>query len=114
MERKVWEALVAGDAKADEALLSEDFTGVYKSGFADRAGHAAQLANGPVISSYKITDPRLISLGDDIALLVYLAQYTRPSAPDQREAMYVSSIWRRTGDGWANIFSQDTDVAEAR
>ena len=108
METRVWEALVSGDAEADAALLSPDFLGVYPSGFSDRDGHSGQLVDGPSVASYRIEDARVMRLSPDTALLAYLAHYTRPSAPDIDEAMYVSSIWRREGKGWVNVFSQDT------
>lgn len=108
MERQVWEALVAGDRAADTALLAPDFLGVYPSGFADRANHASQLDAGPSVLEYRITQARAMPLADGIALLSYLAHYSRPAAPERNDAMYVTSIWRRAGHGWENIFSQDT------
>lgn len=112
METRVWEALVAGDDEADAALLSADFLGIYKTGFAERACHAGQLADGPTVLTYRIKDAQVMELAEDTALLAYLAVYTRLYAPDTEERMYVSSIWRRTSDGWENIFSQDTDQDE--
>ena len=111
-EHRVWRALVAGDAQADAALLDEDFLGVYPSGFAGRADHAEQLEAGPSVTRYAIEQARVIEAGADHALLCYLARYTRPGR-DAEEAMYVSSLWRRDGAGWINLFSQDTP-AEGR
>ena len=108
METRVWQALRAGDAEADAALLSEGFLGVYPSGFSDRDGHSGQLADGPSVAAYRIEGTRVMRLSPDTALLAYLAHYTRPSAPDTEEAMYVTSIWRREGTRWVNVFSQDT------
>ena len=105
-ETRVWDALVAGDAAADEALMDEGFLGVYPSGFATRACHAGQLADGPSVATFSILEPRAMSLGPDKALLAYRAEYTCPGGA--AEAMYVSSVWRRSGEGWVNIFSQDT------
>ena len=107
VETQVWEALFTGDAKADAALLSPDFLGVYPSGFSDRDGHSGQLADGPSITTSRIEDARVIELSPNTALLAYLARYTRP-ASQQEDAMYVSSIWRRDDEGWVNLFSQDT------
>lgn len=113
METRVWEALVRGDAKTDAALLSPDFLGVYKTGFAGRACHAGQLTDGPTVLTYRIEDAQIMELADGTALLAYLATYTRPDAAEIEEQMYVSSIWRRTCHRWENVFSQDTD-REAR
>jgi len=92
--------------------MDADFLGVYPSGFATRACHVEQLSNGPSVADFAIRSPRALRLGPDTALIAYLAEYSRPG--DARSAMYVSSIWRRSGsdDGpaWINIFSQDTPV----
>lgn len=111
-ENRVWAALVAGDAQADMALLSQDFLGVYPDGFAGRAGHGAQLAAGPSVAWYEIADPRVVPAGAAHALLTYRAGYRRPGQKEPEE-MYVSSLWRREGAGWINIFSQDTPATGA-
>lgn len=111
-EGAVWEALVAGDPDADTALLAPDFLGVYPSGYSDRTGHAAQLAAGPTVSGYTLSDPRVLRLGPDHALLAYRATYERPGQEGRPEAMYVSSVWRREGAGWINVFSMDAPATE--
>lgn len=110
-ERRVWQALLTGDAKADAACLSADFLGVYPSGFSDRAGHAAQLADGPTMLGYEIAQARLTTLAPDTVLLAYLARYEPAAHPGIWQAMYISSIWQRRGDDWLNVFSQDTPTA---
>ena len=109
LEHTVWRALVDGAPEADERLLAEDFLGVYPTGFAGRGDHVAQLADGPTVASYELRDARMVSVGDDAALLVYHASYRRPGR-SQLEEMYVSSLWCRRGDAWVNTFSQDTPV----
>lgn len=106
-ETGVWDALVAGDMAADAAALDDGFLGVYPDGFSGKAAHAEQLAGGPTVVRYQLSDLRVMPLGPDHAVLCYLANYLRPgqSEPD---AMYVSSIWKRLGAGWINVFSQDT------
>ncbi|RMA42395.1 nuclear transport factor 2 family protein [Rhodophyticola porphyridii] len=108
-ERAVWEALKAGDAGADAASLAADFLGVYPSGFADRDAHAGQLADGPTVAAYRIGEEHLMPLGPDHMLYAYRADFQRPAGG--WEAMLVSSVWRREGAGWINVFSQDTPLA---
>jgi hypothetical protein len=108
-ERAVWAALVAGDAAADLALLSDDFLGAYPDGFSGRAAHCAQLAEGPSVAAYAITEEHLRPLGPDHMLYAYRACYRRPGA-EASEEMLVSSIWERRDTGWINIFSQDTPL----
>ena len=106
-ETRVWEALVTGDAGADSAALSTDFLGVYPDGFAAKDSHTGQLSDGPTVLRYRLSQTRVMPLGPDHALLAYHAAYTRVGRGDSEE-MYVSSIWRRDGAGWINVFSQDT------
>lgn len=110
-ETAVWEALVQGDAAADRAALAENFLGVYPDGFADREDHVGQLANGPSVATYKLSHMQARPLGGAFALLSYRAEFIR-AARSETEAMYVSSIWQRVGDGWVNVFSQDTPAQD--
>ena len=106
-ETAVWQALVAGDAAADRATLAADFLGVYPDGFAGRDAHVAQLGHGPTVERFALSDARVLPLGGTHALLAYRADYRRVGR-EADEAMYVSSVWRRTAAGWINVFSQDT------
>ena len=110
LEREVWEALVNGDGEADGRLLSDDFLGVYTVGFADRAAHVAQLANGPTVSEFALGEARLMELSDDMVMLAYRAEFTRPG-DDATESVLISSIWCERDGRWVNIFSQDTPSA---
>ncbi len=107
LETSVWQALVAGDAAADRALLAADFLGVYPDGFAGREAHVAQLSGGPTVARFRLSEARALPLGEGHALLAYRADYRRTGRSDD-EAMYVSSVWRRGPEGWRNVFSQDT------
>ncbi len=111
LERRVWQALVDGDAATDQALLAEDFLGVYSTGFSDRAGHVGQLAAGPSVKRYEISAARLVPLGAERFLLAYRADFTRIGRSES-EAMYVSSIWERRGGRWLNTFSQDSATSD--
>lgn len=110
LERRVWGALVRGDAAGDADLLCPGFLGVYPDGFAGREDHAGQLSGGPAVAEFTLSEARLLPVGRDHAMLCYLARFRRVSAATQ-EAMYVSSLWQRDGaGGWRNLFSQDTPV----
>ncbi|OZC84794.1 DUF4440 domain-containing protein [Rhodococcus sp. 06-412-2C] len=107
LESRVWDALANGDADADLELLSADFVGVYPTGFANRADHANQLADGPSIASYSISEAKLIEVSGNAAMLCYRADYLRPHR-SVGEAMFVSSLWFQRDGRWQNEFSQDT------
>ena len=108
-EKQVWQALIDGDAGADRDLLRPDFIGVYPSGMTGRAGHVAQVRDGPSITSYRLSELRAFAVGKAHAMLCYRADFTRAGAGADA-AMYVSSLWQREGQGWRNLFSQDTPV----
>lgn len=112
LESSVWEALRIGDPEADAKLLSEDFLGVYPTGFSTREDHCKQLENGPVVLSYELLNPRLIIFSNELVLLSYLANWVpyRSGKIESSKQMYVSSIWKYSGNEWKNIFSQDTDA----
>jgi hypothetical protein len=110
LERKVWDALVEGDAEADIELLAEDFLGVYPTGFAVRSDHVEQLADGPSVSAYQLSEPRKLDISDRAVILSYRAEFQRASGAGEGrlEVMYVSSLWCQRDDRWINTFSQDT------
>ena len=112
LETAVWEALANGDGAATRRLLSDDFLGVYTVGFADRAAHVAQLADGPTVSDYSLSEARLMVLSDDMVLLAYRAEFRRPEEADP-ESVLISSIWQEREARWVNIFSQDTPSTAA-
>ena len=114
LEEQVWKALVSGDREADERLLADEFLGVYASGHAGKAEHAGQMDAGAVVAHYRLSEAKLLPLGEGLALLSYRADWQRVSRKTEKaeEAMYVSSLWRRRADGrWQNLFSQDTACA---
>jgi hypothetical protein len=112
LETKVWDALRRGDAEEDARLLSDDFLGVYSSGFASRSDHARQLTNGPTVADFELHDARMMVLSDNDVLLSYRADWHRIGTGERgaAEAMYVSSLWSRRSGRWVNVFSQDTSA----
>lgn len=110
LETQVWSALVAGDMAGDENLLADDFLGVYSSGMAGKAEHAGQLKDGPTVEAYSLSDAKIQILAEGVVLLAYLARWTRAKKDgvNKQEAMYITSIWRKTDRAWLNVFSQDT------
>jgi hypothetical protein len=107
LESRVWNALVRGDAAGDRAMLSNDFVGVYPSGFADRDDHAGMLADGPTMAEYAIRDARLVDVSDTTVMLCYRAEFRRAGGT-RTETMYISSLWAERDGRWLNTFSQDT------
>ncbi len=114
LESQVWQALVDGDADADRRMLSDDFLGVYPTGFADRTSHMEQLIDGPTVASFALHDSRILAVSESAVILSYRAEFERPSAgaASEPERMYVSSLWCLRDGEWLNVFSQDTPAAQ--
>ncbi len=110
LETAVWQALMVGDAQADNELLTDDFVGVYPTGIATRGDHVDQLADGPTIESFAILDARVLVVAPKAYILSHRAEYRRPGAGQAAppEVMFVSSLWCEREGTWRNIFSQDT------
>lgn len=108
LETEVWQALVDGDPEADPRLLSDDFLGVYPTGFSGRADHVGQIGAGPTVRAFELSDARMIVVSENAVLLAYRAVYERVGEAAQPETMYVSSLWCRREGQWVNVFSQDT------
>ncbi len=109
-EKKVWEALQNGDGDADAAQLTDDFLGVYPTGFSNKNQHRKMLDNGPIVAEYSLHNAQIRVLAADMVLLCYLAHYTPITSGKikTRASMYVSSIWEKVDGVWKNSFSQDT------
>lgn len=110
LETRIWDAQVRGDAAAERELLPADFLGVDQDGFADLAGHLAQLDDGPLTASFELTEARLTHITVEAVLLSYRADSRRPGRTET-ETVYISSLWVRRDGRWWNSFSQDTPVA---
>lgn len=110
LEKQVWDALVSGDQAADSLLLSDDFLGVYTSGFEGKEDHSGQLASGPSIHKYHLSSVTMKTLSLEVVLISYRADYSRHPIGENNsnEVMYISSIWQNFSGRWLNIFSQDT------
>jgi hypothetical protein len=108
LETEVWQALVDGDTDADRRLLSDDFLGVYPTGFSGRADHVDQIDGGPTVRTFELSEARMVVVSDDAVVLAYRAVYERVGEASHPEAMYVSSLWCRRDGRWVNVFSQDT------
>jgi hypothetical protein len=72
----------------------------------------AQLRDGPTMSTFCLADAKAVALAEGVVLLTYRAEFVRHglSSRNESETMFVSSIWRKEGDKWRNVFSQDTDA----
>ncbi|MGR3636342.1 MAG: DUF4440 domain-containing protein [Shimia sp.] len=112
LEIRVWEALVSGDRRADDALLADDFIGVYPDGFFGKDAHVGQLDGGSTVAQYRLSHVQLRQVSDVAGVLIYRADYLRTEQQGW-EVMLVSSLWEIRDGDWVNTFSQDTPLTGA-
>ncbi|MDP9822093.1 DUF4440 domain-containing protein [Nocardioides massiliensis] len=83
LERRGWDSLCDGTgAEFYGSLMTAEAVMVLAHGFAlDHEQVRASLADAPPWSSYEITEPRLVPVGEHAAALVYRARATRGDEP---------------------------------
>jgi hypothetical protein len=115
LERRFWETpadrLVElyREALTNEALLVlPDPTGLINKAQCIEIFESA----GDTWSDYEIDDPRVVELGEDSALITYLAVAARESDVQPYRAR-ISSVYVRNGEHWLLAFHQQTPRSAA-
>lgn len=110
LEHEGWRALC--DSTGGEVygrLMTADGLMVLVDGSVlDREAVAASLSNAPPWSTYEIDEPRIISLGDDAASLIYTGAARREQGDDFVARM--SSTYVREGSSWRLALYQQTSL----
>lgn len=111
LERRGWDALCASTGGEHYGrLMTADGVMVLVNGMVlDRDGVAASFDGAPPWSSYDLSEPRLVELGEDSAGLVYRATATRDSDPTPFEAL-MTSVYRLVDGQWRLALYQQTAV----
>lgn len=109
LERRGWDAL-SGSQGADYygRVLSADAMMAFPFGVIDRAQALEAIAAAPPWTSYDITDPRVVRLGEDAAVVVYRVIARREGRP-ALTAVVSSTFTRRDAD-WLLAFHQQSPV----
>lgn len=101
LEHAGWKSLC--DGSGDQfygALMTDDAVMVLANAMVmDRATVASALGESPPWARYEITDVRLVEISGDAAALVYTGTGWRDGA-DEPFVGAMSSVYRRTADGW--------------
>jgi len=101
LEHAGWRSLC--DGTGDEfygGLMTDDALMVLANGMVmDRKTVVSALGQSPPWARYEVEDVRLIEIADDVAALVYTGKGWR-DGQDQPFVGAMSSVYRRTGDGW--------------
>lgn len=110
LEHAGWQSLC--DGTGDEfygSLMTDDAVMVLANGMVmDRATVTSALGESPPWARYEIADVRLIDITGDAAALVYTGTGWR-DGDDEPFVGAMSSVYRRTGDGWKlALYQQST------
>jgi ketosteroid isomerase-like protein len=107
LEEGFWRA--AGDSAAYEAHLASDAEHVFPGwGVTPRQAVLEAVAEVEPWERFDMGDPAYVELGDSAAALVYTARAKR--AGDDEYVAAMTSVYRRTGDGWELVIHQQTPL----
>ena len=98
---KLWDAWLAQDAAAHNALLANDYRAVHPEGFT-RAGKpsAKELAAAP-IEDYWLREVQAWPVGDEGAIATYTAEVEiRRERHAERHQFAVGEVWMKHGGEW--------------
>jgi hypothetical protein len=112
LERAGWRALCEstgdrfyGDLMTDDALMV-----LANGAVLDRDAVTAALRQAPPWRAFALSDPRVVRAGADTAALVYICTAERDGG-DEPFVGAMSSVYRRTAEGWRLALYQQTAVA---
>ena len=100
-EMRIWNAYQRADLVAHNALLSEHYRAVYPDGSIHGRPNAQQFASEPM-SAFRFSDFRAEPLGENFALVHYLADVEGPG-PDGKQLhvrFVIGEVWVREAGEW--------------
>jgi hypothetical protein len=105
IERKFWQ----GGAEFFRQNILQETLMVFPDpvGVLDAEASIEATANAPRWSEVSFEEPRLIRMGDTVAIIVYKALALRAGATDPYTPL-ASSVYVRAGEGWILGFHQQT------
>lgn len=114
IEHELWKANLAGDGATFDRLLRDGAISVSPWGVAEKPEAVALInANENPYHAYEISEPRLVELTDDSAVLTYKVHVegTRGDAPFTIDFFATSAYVQRDGV-WLGAFNQFTSPAQ--
>jgi hypothetical protein len=108
-EKRVWEAMKAGDWKAVEAMTSERFTAICPTGFQTRT-QAIEDGKKNKLTAYTLSEWKSIKLDNNSGVIMYKAECTGTPGEGgtDKQVGYHSTVWRREGNNWLADMHQAT------
>jgi hypothetical protein len=110
--RKVWQDFKNKNKESLAATLADGFREVEEdgSGFGDKTAELAMIDEYE-LKSYTLKDFKVRPLGNDSALVTYLAHYEGKSGGQPIEANTAyGEVWINQGNDWKLLYVQETNV----
>lgn len=110
--RRLWEAFKNKDKAMLSSLLDNQFR-MFEEGLSTFGDKKAEV-NGPdefELLNYTLSDFTVNSIGQNSALVTYVAQYEGKSGGETQKAKSVfGEVWTRVGNHWKIIYLQETYI----
>lgn len=104
-EKRVWKAADTRDMEFYRDYLAPEALVVSPRGILDREGILRDLVENPnELPAYTITDPKVVSLGEEGAVLAYTVSFGG-------QTIFVSTVYARSDGRWRAVFHQRTPVS---
>ncbi len=106
-EKQAWKAADTRDVEFYRDYLAPEALVVSPWGILDREGILRDLVENPnEFPTYVITDPRVVPLGEEGAVLVYTVSFGG-------QMLFASTVYARIGGRWRAAFHQRTPASPA-
>ena len=111
LEQDGWAALSKGTgADFYRNVLADDALMVLPNGVMGRDATIEAFLTAPQWTEFKLDDVQEVTIGPDAVLVTYRATASRGGDEPRYEAL-MSSVYRRTVDGWRLVLHQQTPVS---
>ena len=97
--QRIWEAYRAGDIAAHNALLTADYTAIHPDGSVHPRPTREQILAQP-LGSFSLSDFSAAPIGEDAALVYYLADVQGPPNNPVHVRFRVGELWLKRGGQW--------------
>jgi len=109
-KRVLWDAVVKKEIKVLEDYLADDYLDVSDVGVFDKSA-TLKLIPDLDVSSYSLSEFKLIRLNKDAAIVTYKAeQHWTIKGKDEPSNVRASSTWVRRGGRWRVVFHQESTL----
>ncbi len=105
IEKRAWEAADARDVEFYRDYLSPEALVISPLGVLDKEGIVRDIVENPhELAAYTITDPKVVPLGEESAVLAYIVSLGG-------QTLFVSTVYARNDGRWRAAFHQRTPAS---